>query len=59
MPHMVINRISFKKDNLHLELLSWTDKWKGFSASFALFLGSLRLYKSSLYHVMTQNKFTR
>lgn len=52
MPQMVTNRISFKKENLHLELLSGVDKRKGFSTSFALLLWSLRLYTSSLSHVI-------
>jgi len=51
--------MSFKKDNLHLELLSWTDKWKGLSASFALLLGNLRLYKSSLHQLIIHHNFIR
>lgn len=59
MPQMVINRTKgFKKEKLHLELLSLMDKWIGFSTSFALLFGNLRLYESTLYHVVIhdQNK---
>ena len=54
---MVINKTKgFKKEKLHLELLSWMDNWIGFSTSFAFLFGNLRLYKSTLYHVVIQDQ---
>jgi len=55
---MVINRISFKKENLHLRFLSWIDKLKGFSTSFTLLLDTFLLYKSSLYLVISETNFS-
>jgi hypothetical protein len=55
---MVTNKISFKKENLHLELLSWIDKWKGFSTSFVLLLCTFLLYKSSLYLEIIETNFS-
>jgi hypothetical protein len=55
---MVINRISFKKENLHLKFLSWIDKLKGFSTSFTLLLDTFLLYKSSLYLVINETNFS-
>lgn len=62
MSQMVINRTKgFKKEKLHLELLSWTDNWIGFSfsTSFALLFGNLRLNKSTLYHVVIEDQNNR
>lgn len=45
---MTISRTSLSRGSLHLELLSWMDKWKGFSEFFALLFCSLLRYMSSL-----------
>lgn len=48
----------FKKETLHLEFLSLMDNWIGFSflTSLALPFVNLRLYKSTLYHVVIQRQ---
>jgi len=59
---MVMNRREvFKKEKLHLEFLSLMDNWIGFSFStfLALSFVNLRLYKSTLYHVVVQRQNNR